>query len=262
MSSDPQQAVLTPAELEILQARCDAATQGPWAWANTCEKGYGANVGAGCFAEDDEECLHPLSGDQSDRTDDYTVEEGIAELNHQNASADADLIASARTDIPRLIASHRQLQTEIDAVCGALGIETEDGKWWACAEPGPVECAGPREAVQAAIKLATQECKGCDGSGEVYSPTSCPDDDGWQVCSTCGGSCRMPTADEIALMRERTEELGVDLQIANDEAADLRQQLAQAREEIQTLTRKLTDSPAQPVPPSTFMGVYPQEIKA
>lgn len=109
MSDSPSPSVPTSVDARIaeIEARANAATAGPWAWASTCEKGYGANVGAGVFAEGDEDCTHPLTGDLSTRTDDYYVDQGVAEMSHQQANADADFIAHAREDIPFLIAALR-----------------------------------------------------------------------------------------------------------------------------------------------------------
>jgi hypothetical protein len=98
--------------LAEVRARAEAATPGPWAWAATCEKGYGANVGAECFAEDDDDARHPLSGDLSEREDNYIVLQGIASMEHQNANADAEFIAHAREDVPRLLAALARAEAE------------------------------------------------------------------------------------------------------------------------------------------------------
>ncbi len=100
-------------DLTAIRERCEAATEGPWAWATTAEKGYGANVGAGVFAEDDEECERPLSGDLNDRKDDYFVNEPIADLGHQDCNSDAAFIASARTDLPACIAYISSLESRL-----------------------------------------------------------------------------------------------------------------------------------------------------
>ena len=105
---------LTAEQLEGIQSRADAATPGPWAWAQTTEKGYGANVGAGCYADNDYNCERPLVGDLSDRADDYYVDQPIAELGHQSANADAEFIAHARSDIPALLAELRAGRRERD----------------------------------------------------------------------------------------------------------------------------------------------------
>jgi hypothetical protein len=79
------------------------ATPGPWAWAQTAEKGYGANIGAGCCAEDDADCRTPLAGDLSGREDDWYVDQPIAELWHQAAAPDAAFIVALRNAAPALI---------------------------------------------------------------------------------------------------------------------------------------------------------------
>lgn len=75
---------LQPEELKAIEARCEAATPGPW--------------GRGCL---DEEMVYATTEIAS------TGENGplVAETYAVNASSDADFIAHARTDIPRLIAT-------------------------------------------------------------------------------------------------------------------------------------------------------------
>lgn len=104
-----------PGELDVdaIEARANAATPRPWAWAQTAEKGYGANVGAGCFAEDDVNCLRPLDGDLTHRTDDYHVDSPVGELYGQRAAPNAAFIAHARQDVPALIAEVRALRAAL-----------------------------------------------------------------------------------------------------------------------------------------------------
>lgn len=46
-------------------------------------------------------------------------------------------------------------------------------------------------------------CPGCDGDGEVYVGSSCPDDEGYDECVTCGGAGKLPTLDELREIRQR-----------------------------------------------------------
>ena len=114
--------------LAQIEARLKAATPGPWAWANTGEKCYGANVGAEVIAEDDEEAEHPLAGDLSDREDDYQVLQPIAELSHQNCARDAEFIADAPADIAWLIAQHTTLRARVRELETALRDVREEGQ--------------------------------------------------------------------------------------------------------------------------------------
>jgi hypothetical protein len=111
------------ARLAEIAARSKAATPGPWAYAQTAEKGYGANVGSGCFAEDDVTCSRPLSGDLTHREDDYHVDEGVAEMSSRDAFANARFIAHAREDVPWLAAEVRRLRS-------ALAEAQRDGERW------------------------------------------------------------------------------------------------------------------------------------
>jgi hypothetical protein len=90
-------------KVQEVEQRLQAATPGPWAWGRTGEKCTGAAVGARCFAEEDAECASPLSGDLTDRPDDFSVSEPVAFLEHQNANADASLIAHAPGDLRYLL---------------------------------------------------------------------------------------------------------------------------------------------------------------
>lgn len=112
---------MTPAELNAIRERADKATAGPWAWAQTADKGYGASVGAGVFADFDQECREPLSGDLSEH-DGFYVDQHIADLGHQAAQHDAAFIAHARTDVPALLAEVDRLDNELDRATGDVMI--------------------------------------------------------------------------------------------------------------------------------------------
>jgi hypothetical protein len=86
-------------DLDAVQARVDAATEGPWAWEQTGDKDNSWAVG--CVMDEDEQ---PLSGRLE--TGQGIVVEGVCEGIDHNP-ADAEFIAHARTDVPALIAELR-----------------------------------------------------------------------------------------------------------------------------------------------------------
>jgi hypothetical protein len=98
--------------LNELAALCEAATAGPWAWAQTAEKGYGASVGGDVYSQDDAECEHRLSGDLSDSESNFFVGEHVADCNGQPAAGNAAFIAATRTALPELIAEVRALRAD------------------------------------------------------------------------------------------------------------------------------------------------------
>jgi hypothetical protein len=97
--------LLSTAELAEIEARANAATEGPW----TCE-----------LAE-------PWADDPSGMADDGYLEQGFdvigprcvedPEYGH-STGAEAAFIAHSRTDIPRLLADRRALQTELAELRG------------------------------------------------------------------------------------------------------------------------------------------------
>lgn len=84
--SPPSPATLSPEELDTIEARTNAATEGPWA------QGPGS----------------PSIGHRSPTFGDLNV---IATCNRY---WDRAFIAAARTDIPRLLASHRALTARVE----------------------------------------------------------------------------------------------------------------------------------------------------
>jgi hypothetical protein len=88
---------LTTQELEAIRKRAEQATEGPWYTAHTADERLIVNKDGGIF-----------SGEYS-------------RLN------DADFIANARTDIPKLLAEVERLQAESNGYRSAL-LEIVDGE--------------------------------------------------------------------------------------------------------------------------------------
>lgn len=109
-----------------MQARCEAATEGPWAWAMTGDKSNDAVVGTCCDKDG-----RPLSG-LLDNDDDFDVLECVAEKINDAHFPDFAFIAAARSDLPRLIAGFR-VAVEGLAQC----IPAMESAWYEL-EPGPV----------------------------------------------------------------------------------------------------------------------------
>jgi hypothetical protein len=86
-------------DLDAVQARADAATEGPWAWEQTGDKDSSWAVG---WVMDQDE--NPLSGRLE--TGEGIVVEGVCEGIAANP-ADGEFIAHARTDVPALVAELR-----------------------------------------------------------------------------------------------------------------------------------------------------------
>ena len=97
---------LTPAELEAMQARADAATPGPWTVHNDARfdpDHYTISSPGNCPELDiraTEYVEHPFYGPQG--------------------KADADFIAAARADVPALLAEVRALQQELADIWTAM----------------------------------------------------------------------------------------------------------------------------------------------
>jgi hypothetical protein len=85
-----------PADLDAIQARADAATEGPWAWEATGEKDNSWAVGL--IQDDDGE---PIEGENE--PGENIVIEGICEGIDAHIP-DAEFIAHARADVPALVA--------------------------------------------------------------------------------------------------------------------------------------------------------------
>ena len=75
--------------LDAVQARIDAATEGPWSWASHIT------------ADGDEWAV-------------FDAEDHALASNHDGWSPDAEFIAQARTDLPRLLAAVRAVEAVLD----------------------------------------------------------------------------------------------------------------------------------------------------
>ena len=90
---------MTPERLAEIEARANAATQGPWEWH--------PYMGSGATLAKPNHPFHELNILKT--TDDWPP-----------VAADADFIAAPRNDVPALLAEVRRLQ----ALAAALGVET------------------------------------------------------------------------------------------------------------------------------------------
>ena len=93
---------MTDAELKEIEARCDAATEGPW------EVGYcyGLSRDARCA------CSVKPAGGEYYYTDAIVASDARDECGHPMFLVDAEFIAHARADVPALIAEVRRLRNE------------------------------------------------------------------------------------------------------------------------------------------------------
>lgn len=88
---------MTEEELKVIEARADAATEGPWTWRDGSDPYCDLGILAGASGE---VCNFGCA-------EQYYPTEGT-----EPSPADAAFIASARTDVPALIAEVRRLQAE------------------------------------------------------------------------------------------------------------------------------------------------------
>lgn len=100
---------MTPERLAEIEARANAATQGPW------EAATGALVG-----DDYDEATHVWYRLHSPDRMWQTIGKVLDNELDQTTIEDAEFIAEARTDVPDLLAEVRRLQ----ALAAALGVET------------------------------------------------------------------------------------------------------------------------------------------
>jgi hypothetical protein len=99
---------LTAEQVAAIQARCDKATEGPWAWEWIAEKSNEWAVGE---AWDNKGAK--LAG-RTDRLEETIIERRLVGLNESGhaVAADADFIAHARQDVPDLLAALAQAERE------------------------------------------------------------------------------------------------------------------------------------------------------
>ncbi len=116
---------LTPDELAAMRKRCEAATDGPWAWLSYGEKCYAYAV---VTATQDERHHYEQVGGllvsdgssefgmTDERGREVMVDENICESERQEGRANCQFIAHARTDLPRLIAEVERLRTALETI--------------------------------------------------------------------------------------------------------------------------------------------------
>lgn len=148
-------------DLDAIEARANAATQGPWGIESCGEKGDGSNmIGVLFDADVDTNCERPILGwapqcrPVTEEFIEYYRDELVAECEHRNRNSgnDAEFIAHARTDIPALIAECRSLRNSHDSLVKALEGFL-DGAEDDCGNPCYGECAAYRPA-RAALSQA------------------------------------------------------------------------------------------------------------
>lgn len=94
---------LTDADLDAIEARVGAATEGPW----VAECG---SSNSPCIDFVLTENIDPRLDDRASIAETYTDE-----------AENADFIASARTDVPRLVAEVRRLRAQVERLTAPLG---------------------------------------------------------------------------------------------------------------------------------------------
>jgi len=101
---------VTEDELRAIEERWERATPGPWAWDSRGDKENDVQIGVvvdhngvqvGGFVEEDDDCI-------------YT--DGVAFIDGGNEHGNAEAIASARTDVPALVAEVRRLREVLENI--------------------------------------------------------------------------------------------------------------------------------------------------
>lgn len=124
---------VTPAELDAILARADAATPGPWRVIFEPEA-YGTLGG-----EMDPDRVHNIFGGPDERTRIVETDGGC----YPPRKPDAIFIAHARTDVPALVADNRKLQAKLAAAVAFME------RWDDCCGR---DCEMPQKDVRAVIE--------------------------------------------------------------------------------------------------------------
>lgn len=139
---------LTEAELVEIEARVNAATEGPWYWRNSNINVYllGARSRAVMAFK-----RMGMQGAQPEFRDDDGLLHGVQKRNISDF-ADADFIAHARTDVADLLAEVKRLRADrlrlegtlrcIEALHHPVDVEPSETICAACSQPRP-ETDGP-----------------------------------------------------------------------------------------------------------------------
>ncbi len=124
--------MLTEEELAAMEARCAAATPGPW----TAEWRHGFGVG-----------LHPAAAHIQSPSGAVVSDGNYGEGGYVWGEANSAFIAAARTDLPLVLAEVRQLREVRDAARALLAITA----------PGSsINWPGIREEAVAALRQAVE----------------------------------------------------------------------------------------------------------
>ncbi|MFS0832015.1 hypothetical protein ABC337_15295 [Arthrobacter sp. 1P04PC] len=111
---------MTPEQLDAIQARVDAATEGPWRVEHDNADDYEAGINYGDYPY----ALHgpknaSLTTEQLERPFLQDYKNRVSEMSEMT-DADAEFIAHARTDVPALLALVRSQQAQIERVEAAI----------------------------------------------------------------------------------------------------------------------------------------------
>lgn len=105
---------LTEAELNAIEARCEAATPGPWKQSDCGYDVCSKNIPSACDNSSRMTIARCMEGDSRPYTTAY-----------KGACKDAEFIAHARTDLPRLLAAYRELKAENERLENEIGAKNE-----------------------------------------------------------------------------------------------------------------------------------------
>lgn len=104
---------MTDEELKAIKDRVDRATPGPWAWEAYGEKSNNYHIGV-AYSKDETPCSGQVESEHYDEAQNIFIEDilwstPIGQLETHVNYSDADFIAHAREDIPKLIAEVERL---------------------------------------------------------------------------------------------------------------------------------------------------------
>lgn len=148
----PKEDVTTMTTLDEIQARADAASPAPWRIEKDREEDYEQGIP---YSEWPQTLVGPANAYQSQRMKDHGTTHQVDEIS-ELTFPDAEFIAHAREDVPRLVAALRA----VEEVCDQWAYKGEFG-WGAWQEgkgPSPEGAAldDASAAVRAAIRDALQ----------------------------------------------------------------------------------------------------------
>jgi hypothetical protein len=139
--TDKEGSKMSDLDVEAIEARCEAATPGPWEWSERRQWLTGPDY-ADVIEPDDVDCGSWCQG-------------GSSKIRWDRPEADADFIAHARSDIPALLTALSESQRENerlriglrDAISGLENMARgEDDEHWYINPAKAVLAPTPREA--------------------------------------------------------------------------------------------------------------------